>query len=72
VDPIEASSPRGSRFQERDAPRAWDDPAGFHAAARACGSGAPPHPWAGAGRRARRSRARRLLLGIKLLRRRTM
>jgi len=39
--PGEQSSPRGPAFQE-DGP--WRDPAAFHARARACGSGAPPHP----------------------------
>ncbi len=39
--PGEQSSPRGPAFQP-DGP--WDDPAAFHARARACGSGAPPHP----------------------------
>lgn len=43
-NPAEASSPRGPAFQDRDPPTAWADPAGFHASARACGSGAPPHP----------------------------
>ena len=38
--PAESPSPRGPAFQP-----AWDDPSGFHARARACGSGAPPHPW---------------------------
>lgn len=38
--PGESTSPRGPAFQ---AP--WADPAGFHARARACGSGAPVHPW---------------------------
>ena len=38
--PAESPSPRGPRFQ---AP--WRDPSAFHAQARACGSGAPPHPW---------------------------
>ena len=38
--PAESTSPRGPAFQ---AP--WSDPAGFHARARACGSGAPAHPW---------------------------
>lgn len=40
--PGESSSPRGPAFQD-DGP--WSDPAGFHARARACASGAPPHPW---------------------------
>jgi hypothetical protein len=39
--PGEQSSPRGPAFQEEGA---WRDPAAFHARARACGSGAPPHP----------------------------
>jgi hypothetical protein len=39
--PGEQSSPRGPAFQEEGA---WRDPAAFHASARACGSGAPPHP----------------------------
>jgi hypothetical protein len=39
--PGEQTSPRGPAFQE-DGP--WRDPAAFHARARACGSGAPPHP----------------------------
>jgi hypothetical protein len=39
--PGEQSSPRGPAFQEDGA---WRDPAAFHARARACGSGAPPHP----------------------------
>ena len=38
--PAESPSPRGPAFQ---AP--WRDPSGFHARARECGSGAPPHPW---------------------------
>jgi hypothetical protein len=49
--PGEQSSPRGPAFQP-DGP--WRDPAAFHARARACGTGAPPHPlglrlamWAG-------------------------
>ena len=42
IVPGESSSPRGPAFQP-DGPYA--DPAGFHARARACGSGAPPHPW---------------------------
>jgi hypothetical protein len=41
--PGEASSPRGPAFQD-DGP--WGDPAGYHARARACGSGAPPLPLA--------------------------
>ena len=40
--PGEAPSPRGPAFQP-DGP--FGDPAAFHARARACGSGAPPHPW---------------------------
>ncbi len=39
--PGEQSSPRGPAFQEDGA---WRDPAAFHARARACGTGAPPHP----------------------------
>ncbi|HEX8207289.1 MAG TPA: hypothetical protein VF587_14605 [Solirubrobacteraceae bacterium] len=39
--PAEQSSPRGPAFQEDGA---WRDPSAFHARARACGSGAPPHP----------------------------
>ncbi|HEV2814276.1 MAG TPA: hypothetical protein VGW10_13560 [Solirubrobacteraceae bacterium] len=39
--PGEQSSPRGPAFQDDGA---WRDPAAFHARARACGSGAPPHP----------------------------
>ena len=45
-NPSEQSSPRGPAFQDRKAPTAWADPAGFHAGARLCGSGAPPHPLA--------------------------
>jgi hypothetical protein len=37
--PAESPSPRGPVFQDP-----WGDPSGFHARARACGSGAPPHP----------------------------
>jgi MYXO-CTERM domain-containing protein len=40
--PAESPSPRGPAFQDEGP---WRDPAGYHAAARACGSGAPPHPW---------------------------
>jgi hypothetical protein len=39
--PGEQSSPRGPAFQD-DGP--WRDPAAFHARARACGTGTPPHP----------------------------
>jgi len=39
--PGEQSSPRGPAFQDDGA---WRDPAAFHSRARACGSGAPPHP----------------------------
>ena len=39
--PGENSSPRGPAFQEEGP---WRDPAAFHARARACGTGAPPHP----------------------------
>ena len=38
-NPAENGSPRGPAFQSAGQ---WGDPAGFHAAARACGSGAPP------------------------------
>ncbi|HWT94364.1 MAG TPA: hypothetical protein VN238_15295 [Solirubrobacteraceae bacterium] len=40
--PAESDSPRGPAFQET---AAWRDPAGYHAAARPCAAGAPPHPW---------------------------
>jgi hypothetical protein len=40
--PAEAPSPRGPAFQDEGP---WRDPAGFHARARACASGAPGHPW---------------------------
>jgi MYXO-CTERM domain-containing protein len=40
--PGEAPSPRGPAFQP-DGP--YGDPVAFHEGARACGSGAPPHPW---------------------------
>lgn len=40
--PGEAPSPRGPAFQAQGP---WGDPAAFHARARACASGAPPHPW---------------------------
>lgn len=39
--PGEQSSPRGPAFQD-DGP--WRDPSAFHARARPCGAGAPPHP----------------------------
>ncbi len=39
--PGEQPSPRGPAFQNEGA---WRDPAAFHARARACASGAPPHP----------------------------
>jgi len=40
-NPVENGSPRGPAFQSAGQ---WRDPAGFHAGARACGSGAPPRP----------------------------
>jgi hypothetical protein len=40
--PGEAPSPRGPAFQPEGP---FGDPAAFHARARACGSGAPLHPW---------------------------
>lgn len=40
--PAESDSPRGPAFQDTGA---WRDPAGYHAAARPCSAGAPPHPW---------------------------
>jgi len=39
--PGESPSPRGPAFQEEGP---WRDPSAFHARARPCGSGAPPHP----------------------------
>jgi hypothetical protein len=42
VVPGESPSPRGPAFQPTGP---WGDPSAFHAAARPCGSGAPPHPW---------------------------
>lgn len=46
-NPAESPSPRGPAFQDP-----WRDPGAWHAAARPCAEGAPPHPWpvrAGAG-----------------------
>jgi hypothetical protein len=40
--PGESDSPPGPKFQES---RAFQDPEAFHERARACGSGAPAHPW---------------------------
>ncbi len=40
--PSESSSPFGPRFQ---ADGRWDRPAAYHAGARSCSAGPPPHPW---------------------------
>ena len=40
--PAEAPSPQGPAFQEEGP---WRDPPAWHAEARACSAGAPPHPW---------------------------
>lgn len=40
--PSEQSSPRGPRYQDDGR---WYEPAAYHAGARDCAAGAPPHPW---------------------------
>ena len=40
--PGESPSPLGPAFQDEGP---WSDPAAFHARARSCEAGAPPHPW---------------------------
>ena len=40
--PSEQSSPHGPRFQDDGR---WHRPAAYHAGARDCAAGAPPHPW---------------------------